>query len=73
MSFCFVGCVVGVISTKTYNEHLCGRPVPRMSRRPLQVKFEIVGCAGEFVAQWVVSVRLDFGDLLRECPISRSA
>lgn len=68
-----VGCIVWVLAAKALNEHPGGGLVPWVGGRPLQVKFEVAGCAGELVTQWVVSICLVFGNLLRKCSVSRSA
>lgn len=69
MTSCLASCVVGVFGAKACHKHLCGCLVPRMRGRSVQVKFEIVLRAREFIAQWVVSVCLVFVDLLLECAI----
>ena len=68
----FFRCVVRELVTKAPDEHVRGRLVPWVSGWSLQVKFEIAGCEGAFLAHRVVSVRFVLGNLLFELSVFRS-
>lgn len=67
----FLGFVVWILLAKACNEHLCGRLVPRVGGRSLQMKSEIVDRPGIFVAQRIVGIRFVSGYPLLERAISR--